>query len=196
MRILIYKRTHIGDPDPEHGIFGEADCMGKVRGYEFDAVVGIGGISREPRAAGIARKLTWVGIGAHKWGDDPKKRLVTFVDHFWCPDKTGPYLNNIAPKLAVYIFDTNRRLFVRELRGKWPYSESDRDLEAIDQEIIKILALAESAGPSPFGGESVKRHVARQSRDIGQNGCGGPSVGPSAPIRPVCRAPVPRLRSC
>lgn len=32
MRALIYKRTHTGDPDPAHGIFGEFDCMGEIRG--------------------------------------------------------------------------------------------------------------------------------------------------------------------
>lgn len=48
MRTLIYKRTHPGDPD-ETGRFGIHDCMGKVRSWQFDAVVGEGGIGPEPR---------------------------------------------------------------------------------------------------------------------------------------------------
>jgi len=43
MRILIYKRTHTGDPDLK-GRFGIHDCMGRVRDYDYDAVIGVGGI--------------------------------------------------------------------------------------------------------------------------------------------------------
>lgn len=51
MRILIYKRTHVGDPD-DSGRFGLYNCMGRVRGYDFDAVIGVGGIGNEEREAG------------------------------------------------------------------------------------------------------------------------------------------------
>ena len=68
MRILIYKRTHTGDPDPEHGIFGEAadeatDCMGKVRGYGFDAVIGVGGTGLEPQSQGNSPQAD---LGGHR----------------------------------------------------------------------------------------------------------------------------------
>lgn len=65
MRTLIYKRTHTGDPDAS-GCFGICDCMGRVRAMDFDAVIGIGGIGSEAKGAGIAGKITWIGIGAHK----------------------------------------------------------------------------------------------------------------------------------
>ena len=39
MRTLIYKRTHPGDPGPE-GQFGIHGCMGQVRTWGFEAVVG------------------------------------------------------------------------------------------------------------------------------------------------------------
>ena len=65
MRILTYKRTHTGDPDI-NGVFGSHDCMGQVREYDFDAVIGIGGIGAEPRSYGIDRKINWVGINAKK----------------------------------------------------------------------------------------------------------------------------------
>ena len=54
MRTLIYKRTHSGDPDPESGVFGNNDCMGRVKGWQYDAVIGIGGIGQEPTRYGIA----------------------------------------------------------------------------------------------------------------------------------------------
>jgi hypothetical protein len=58
MRTLVYKMTHIGDPSPATGVWGDTGCMGIVRGYEFDAVVGIGGTSAWD---GIACKITQSG---------------------------------------------------------------------------------------------------------------------------------------
>ena len=43
MVTLVYKMTHKGDPDPDLGHWGVEDCMGRVRGFKFDAVIGIGG---------------------------------------------------------------------------------------------------------------------------------------------------------
>src|SRR4051812_45820013 len=48
MRTLVYKRTHSGDPDPKMGVFGNHDCMGEVRAWPFDAVIGIGGVGQQP----------------------------------------------------------------------------------------------------------------------------------------------------
>lgn len=48
MRILIYKQTHIGDPD-RTGCWGKTDCMGRVKGLYYDAVIGVGGIGPWPR---------------------------------------------------------------------------------------------------------------------------------------------------
>ena len=125
MRTLIYKRTHCGDPDSEARVFGNHDCMRTVRGREFDAVIGIGGIRPWPKYNAIAGKLTWVGIGAHKIFDDteigdacpmpdtfkggsdgsgPKLSplrgpRVTF-DDFWCPEAHGRLLEVEYPALA------------------------------------------------------------------------------------------------
>ena len=52
MRVLVYKRTHNGDPDTS-GCFGVYDCMGAVRDWEFDAVIGVGGIGPEARASQV-----------------------------------------------------------------------------------------------------------------------------------------------
>ena len=81
MRTLIYKRTHTGDPD-DKGRFGIHDCMGGVRGYAFDAVIGVGGRGSEAVASGIDRRINWVGLGAQKHPlKDVRGPLVTF-DHF------------------------------------------------------------------------------------------------------------------
>jgi hypothetical protein len=54
MRTLIYKRTHPGDPDTT-GRFGVCDCMGRVRTWDFEAVIGVGGLSHEPRGWDYAK---------------------------------------------------------------------------------------------------------------------------------------------
>src|SRR3989442_10716413 len=93
MRTLIYKRTHSNDPDPRTGVFGNRDCMGQVRAWDFDAVIGIGGVGDEPRRHRIAGKLTWIGIGPQRLYDDPDRRgpQVTFR-HFLYLGENGPLL--------------------------------------------------------------------------------------------------------
>lgn len=134
MRTLIYKRTHCGDPDPETGVFGNQDCMKTVRGRRFDAVIGVGGIGSEPQDNGIARKLTWVGIGPHKAGD-PRRPKVTF-DHFLHYGKDGRLLREFAPKLAKHLYDGKARVIMDSL------SDEER------REVEVILDLARNAPPS------------------------------------------------
>jgi hypothetical protein len=142
MRTLIYKRTHSGDPNPKTGVFGNHNCMGIVRRWSFDAVIGIGGIGREPERNGIARKLTWVGIGKHETLDDsdrpfvtPDRPLVTF-DHFLYFGEQGRLLEEIAPALARRMYGKNVRVLMDSLS-----SEERREVE-------KILRLATNAPPS------------------------------------------------
>lgn len=109
MRTLIYKRTHSNDPDPETGVFGNRDCMGQVRAWDFDAVIGIGGVGDEPKRHGIAGKLTWIGIGPQKFFDDPDRRGPQLVfRHFKYFGEDGPLLVNEYPALARHIRSMGR----------------------------------------------------------------------------------------
>ena len=74
MRTLVYKMTHIGDPHPVEGKWGRTGCMGQVRGYDFDAVIGVGGTSA---GDGIGGRVVWIGVGPRKTGDQ-KEPVVTF----------------------------------------------------------------------------------------------------------------------
>jgi hypothetical protein len=65
LNTLVYKRTHTGDPC-ESGIFGCHDCMGQVRSWSFDAVIGVGGKSPRSGDEGIARKINWISINPSK----------------------------------------------------------------------------------------------------------------------------------
>jgi hypothetical protein len=132
MRVMIYKRTHTGDPTPE-GVFGLSDCMGAVRARQFDAVIGIGGLSSEPRLHGIDGRLTWVGVGVRRGGSIPvghRGPIVAF-DRFRLFEQFGPKLSVIAPALAHHMFAVNRRVVM-----------SGGLNDAIQREITKILALA------------------------------------------------------
>jgi hypothetical protein len=103
MRILTYKRTHTGDPN-ESGVFGVNDCIGRVRDLEFDAVIGIGGTSAEPRSYQIDGKITWVGIGAHKRRGRWPSSVVIF-DIFVLVDSDGPTVVSMAPLLARRMYE-------------------------------------------------------------------------------------------
>ena len=145
LRTLIYKRTHCGDPDFETGEFGNNDCMGQVRGWLFDAVIGVGGIGREPERDRIAGKLTWVGIGPHKTGD-PRRPLVTF-DHFLYYGESGPLLETMAPPLAGRMYGRNVRVILDSLSAE----------ERLEAE--KILDSARTAPPSPARLRGARRKV-------------------------------------
>jgi hypothetical protein len=148
MRTLIYKRTHIGDPNPKTGVFGNHDCMGSVREYRFNAVIGIGGIGQEPRKHGIAGKLTWIGIGSQKFDPDrPNSRgpQVRFR-HFLNLGEDGPLLEQEYPALARRMYDTNVRLLIHSptcARG-----HAVDKISALDDDIRKILRLGMVAPPS------------------------------------------------
>ena len=82
MRTLIYKRTHPGDPD-RAGRFGIHDCMGRIRRWSFEAVIGVGGVGAGPELHGLAAKVNWIGIGPHKsddLGDELREQTIALLD--------------------------------------------------------------------------------------------------------------------
>lgn len=146
-RVLIYKRTHVGDPTPE-GVFGLGDCMGSVRAWNYDAVIGVGGLSAEPQACGIAGRITWVGVGAHRSESIPigSRGPIVEFDQFKLFDEAGPMLDSLAPNLALHMFGVHRRVMM-----------SDNLNATIQREISKILALV--SGSSTRRGRAVARKV-------------------------------------
>lgn len=134
MRILTYKRTHVGDPDLS-GRFGIYDCMGRIRLLDFDAVIGIGGVGAEARSYGIDRKVNWVGVGATKqWRPQGPGVEVTF-EEFRLMEEQGPPLHQLAPLLARRMYEGR----VRFLLGGY---SSDEQAEA---EAVLKWALAQPA---------------------------------------------------
>ena len=136
--VLIYKRTHIGDPDQE-GIFGINECMGRVRSWEYDAVIGVGGKKPWQGSEQIACKINYIGLGVKKYSANPKDGwpYVTF-EKFCLYNEKDLFVKDIAPKLYEYMYeDANVRLV-----------KSDSLPPDIYCEVRKILKLVENAPPS------------------------------------------------
>lgn len=127
MRILIYKRR-----------FGNGGCMGRVRDFPFDAVIGVGGISRQPTRQGIAGKINWAGRNPKKsknWADS-RGQLVSFdPEDFRLFEQQGPPLHQEAPLLAKRILRSNSRFVFRSL--------NPAEQKEAEQLIYRILDLRE-----------------------------------------------------
>jgi hypothetical protein len=144
MRTLIYKRTHSGDPDPKTGVFGNNDCMGKIRAWPFDAVIGIGGVGQEPKYHGIAGRVTWVGIGPQAVDQTGRGPQLIFR-HFWYLGEEGPILRTEYPALAGRMYSRNVRVL---LHSPSPGERQDKKIAALDRDVGAILGLATNAAPS------------------------------------------------
>ena len=117
MKILIYKRTHVGDPD-ESRQFGKEGCMGRVRSFRFDVVIGVGGVSRQPTKQGIAGKINWIGRNPLKSRNpvDSRGPLVSFKpEDFRLFEQQGPLVFNVSPQLAKKIYGNRARYAFRSL---------------------------------------------------------------------------------
>lgn len=147
MRVLVYKRTHNGDPDAK-GCFGAYDCMGTVRDREFDAVIGVGGIGSEARTNDIDGLVNWIGIGPHKQYVPGKRGPEVLFDHFLYFGTDAPDFRELAPQLAGRMYRDNVRSIL------------DGMSEAEQKEAERIVRLAEGEPPSPglrAGGAPVGR---------------------------------------
>ena len=147
MNALIYKRTHRGDPD-KSGVFGRRDCMGRVRRWNFDAVIGVGGKSPWPRHEEIANRINWIGINPNKTkaANPTWKGPIVRFERFVLYDEKGPRLKRLAPKLFKYMFEDKhvRAVMSRSLAGE------------MQEEITRILRLAKKHKTTrPFVSDTV-----------------------------------------
>jgi hypothetical protein len=107
MKILVYRRTHTGDPNSK-GVFGCNNDMGSIRDWNY-AVIGIGGKNPHPSCGSIKERITWVGICPVKTVSPHgfKGSLVTFRK-FILWDGGGPLVKGNYPALYEYMFEKNR----------------------------------------------------------------------------------------
>jgi len=137
MNILVYKRTHVGDPGPD-GCFGVYDCMGVVRDRDYDAVIGVGGIGPDAQFHGIAGTVNWIGVGPHKTYTLGKRGPEVTFDRFVYYGCDGVDFTQYAPILAKRMYDQNVRSILQGLS----------DIE--HAEALAIVAMADDAPPSPL----------------------------------------------
>lgn len=127
MRIFVYVMTHLGDPN-EQGCWGCEDCMGEKRGWDFDAVIGVGGVGAEKY--GFSDQVKWIGI-MPTYTDVGKKGPEVTFKHFRYFKKNAP---SIPPRLAARIKRAPRGLM---------------NLTATEQkQAEKLLEMAMHAAPS------------------------------------------------
>jgi len=107
MKILIYKRTHKGDPDGA-GIFGNQDCMGKVKNWNYDAVIGIGGKSPWKEDQDIKFKINWIGLGPKKINSSGRGSGVVF-SNFALFEESGEDIEDHYPHLFEYMYSSRKR---------------------------------------------------------------------------------------
>jgi hypothetical protein len=146
MKVLIYKRTHKGDPD-KNGIFGSRDCMGRIRNWSFDAVIGIGGSLPWKSDLGIKHKVNWIGLHPKKIAADYYRGDKIAFTHFALFDETGPDIKDLYPNLFYYMFENRKRF---DMSSKLP--------EKVFEEVTQILDL-------------VKNYPASKAIDLNDDSC-------------------------
>jgi hypothetical protein len=105
--------------------------MGKVRGWEFDAVIGIGGKSPLSGDEDIAYRINWIGVNPEKRTKPGFEGVLVTFQYFVLYQK-GRKLKSLAPKL-----------FKRICEGKnWRLQKSQSLPSDIQAEITKLLTLA------------------------------------------------------
>jgi len=160
MRTLIYKRTHPGDPD-ENGHFGVEDCMGQVRKWDFEAVIGVGGLSAEASSYSLDGKINWIGIGPHKTFQRHLRGPIVTFDHFVLYESDGPSFIELAPRLSRRVYENNVRVLLHATN------------QPEKQEVRKILQMAADAPPSARISTALKsrRHTDGNCSNRGCNIC-------------------------
>lgn len=158
LRVLLYKRNHRGDPD-YRGTFGCDDCMGRIRSYRYDAVIGIGVDRPNPGHEAIAGRITWVGVGPRAVGvHHDRGAPVLRFDRWGVWDEKGKVLREFAPELAEYFYEKHRRFFF-----------SDHLSQQIQKDIEKILRLANNrraGGNASDDGVSILRKPMCRKREF------------------------------
>jgi hypothetical protein len=136
--------------------------MGKVRNWDFDAVIGIGGIGDEPQSHGIAGRVTWVGRHPKKQLNPSGSGLLVTFESFILLDSKGPLVWDIAPHLARRMYEGR----VRTLLVGYSVDEQ-ADAEYVLEELLR--------SPMPLQGLKATDYI-----DLieGKTNCSKFSCGP------------------
>ncbi|MFH6961678.1 hypothetical protein ACHRVK_03740 [Flavobacterium plurextorum] len=129
MKILIYKRTHKGDPDLT-GIFGIQDCMGRVRDWDYDAVIGIGGKAPWNEDKDIRFKINWIGLGPKKIQGSDRGSAVVF-SNFALFEENGEDIEVNFPHLFNYMYGSRKRFDMSSALPENVFKEVEYILDSV-----------------------------------------------------------------
>lgn len=129
MKVLIYKRTHKGDPDST-GIFGIQDCMGRVRDWNYDAVIGIGGKAPWIEDKDIKFKINWIGLGPKKIEGTERGSAVVF-SNFGLYEENGEDIEVNYPQLFNYMYSSRKRFDMSPALPEEVYREVQSILDSV-----------------------------------------------------------------
>lgn len=121
--------------------------MGRVRAYEFDAVIGIGGVGYQARSHGINGRINWIGKGPFEVGRCDRGYPQIAFEHFVLYEERGKKVSEVAPALAR-----------RFCHAKAPRFAVD---EFSESELAEIAALLKKVGKEPPS-PGLFKPVARQ----------------------------------
>jgi hypothetical protein len=166
MRVFVYVMTHPGDPD-QNGVWGCNDCMGEKRGWNYDAVIGVGGVQFK----GFSGKVKWIGIGPQKHASSDKRGPEVTFDYF-CDDAVIE--SQIIPEVLA-------RRIRKAPRGFMRLTEEE------SRAAKKILGLANTST------RSTALSISSVERDAGKGR--GPSL-PCVPKQPATGCSRRRAMPC
>jgi hypothetical protein len=150
MKVLIYKRTHRGDPDQE-GIFGNEDCMGRIRNWNYDAVIGIGGKTPWKGHEDIRYKINWVGLNPKKVNSIGKRADSVVFSNFELYEELGKDIEEKYPRLFKYMYGSRKRF---DMTSELP--------EDVFEEVQQILLSVENCPPSRKYALEISDNIARE----------------------------------
>ncbi|MBP1616048.1 MAG: hypothetical protein H6Q13_3496 [Bacteroidetes bacterium] len=130
MKVLIYKRTHKGDPDSK-GIFGIQDCMGRIRDWNYDAVIGIGGNSPWKKDFDIKHKINWIGIEPKKTEYSTERGNMVVFSHFKLYEENGENIKDNYPNLFEHMYGSRKRFDMSSELPKEVLEEVKKILDSI-----------------------------------------------------------------
>jgi hypothetical protein len=134
MRILIYKMTHDGDPDPTMGLWGIQDCMGVKRDLPYNAVIAIGGRQFSQPTSHFDR-VVWVGSSPTRIPLPTLRGSLVHFATFCYYGATGPTLSSIAPALSAYASGVSRLTAYASSLGVAIEAEAQRIMHGCSQAI-------------------------------------------------------------
>ena len=146
--------------------------MGQVRGWNFEAVIGIGGKSPSRGHEAIAYRINWIGINPEKRTKAGFEGVLVTFEYFVLYDGEGqgPKLKKLAPKLFKCVFESK----------SWRLQKAHSLPNDIQAEITKLLKLAKKH-------KKTKRFRLTDSTCIPPNECLNTTVSRRTTRR--CRCP-------